>query len=592
MNYIPEDKILEIKEKCSIVEIISDYVSLKKVGINYKGLCPFHIEKTPSFMVNEEKKVFHCFGCGASGNVFNFLMLYDHLSFPDAVREVAKRVGISLHQGENRTSIKEKVEIFDELYQINEFASDYFQKILIHSQEGKTGRDYLIKRGIDSETSYQFKLGFAPKCWDGLYRYLLSKDIPVEKMVKLGLIIFNEDRNSYYDRFRNRLMFPITDFKGRIIGFGGRAVEGDEPKYLNSPDSPIYHKGHHLYGLSQNLDTIKKEDQALIVEGYFDLITLYQYGIKNVVAILGTALTPYQVRLIKKYTKNLVVIFDPDDSGKKAAFRSLLIFLDEQISPQFVNLPKGFDPDSFVRNDKGETLKAILKNPQFLLDIFIEQLFNSGDPYSVKGQLTIIEEALPVLTRIKNTIERDLYIQKIAQRIGVREYIIYQRMKSFDQEKRTDTVLEASDFGESRKVEKMLIRLMLFYPSLISQIQKEEILNDLPNNSWKRLANILIEKFIDNRGVDPTLLMNEIVEDEMRELLSECLFDEEPLEKPLDLLRSCINKIRLHKIGRELRQLNVMISKAKEEGDEVILNLLQYKQELIKKRRDLMQQSI
>jgi DNA primase len=588
LNFLPEDKIAEIKESCSIVDVISDYVSLKKSGANYKGLCPFHVEKTPSFMVNEQKKIFHCFGCGASGNVFNFLMKNEHLTFPDAVREAARKAGISVPVRRTEERSEQKTGNFSELYQINEYAAEYFTDMLIRTREGETGRKYLVKRGIDKEIVQQFKLGFSPNRWDGLLRYLSVKGIPVEEEKRLGLIIPREDKKGFYDRFRNRLIFPITDVQGRLIGFGGRAIGEDEPKYLNSPDSPVYSKGHHVYGLSQSLPSIRKEDQAIIVEGYFDLLSMYQHGLKNVVATLGTAITPHQIRLLKRYTKNLLVIFDPDESGKKAALRALPLFLEEGISPHVILLPAGFDPDSFVQKDKGEALKDKLKRPLSLLDFFLQYAFTATDPYSVKGKLKIIEEVVPVVSRIKDRVERELYIQKISQRLGIKEEIIFQKIKTADRRGIPERTVAIPEVLEEKKVEKMMVRLMLLYPDLIPQMQKEAIVDDFSIDSCRKLAIIIIDKFVASQGFDPTLLMNEVSEEGLRGLLSECLFDEEPLEDAVELLRSCIQKIRLGKMGRDLKQLSVMINKAQDERDERLLReFLLYKQELIKKRKDL-----
>jgi len=586
--FLSEDKISEIKDGCSIVEVISDYISLKKSGVNYKGLCPFHAEKTPSFIVNEEKKIFHCFGCGASGNIFNFLMKFEHLSFPDAVKEAARRAGISLPLRMDEFKSEEKAEGNAELLKINQSASDYFREILHTSKEGERGRKYLVKRGIDKGIAEEFKLGFAPNRWDGLLTFLSDKGILREDLQRLGLVIPREDRKGFYDRFRNRLIFPIADFKGRVVGFGGRAIEAEEPKYMNSPDSPVYTKGYHVYGLHVSLPSIRKTDQAIIVEGYFDLLSMYQHGIKNVVATLGTALTPHQIKLLKRYTKNLVIIFDSDEAGEKAAMRSLPLFLDEGISPQMVLLPAGFDPDTFAQKDNGEVMRGKLREPLSLLDVFFGQVFTANDAYSIKGKLKIIEAVVPMVSRIRDRTERELYIQRVSQRLGVKEEIIFQKMKREDRSERSESTGKALELSEARKVEKMMVRLMMYYPQLIPQIQKEAITDDLSTDSCRKLVAIIIDKFASEKGFDPTSLMNDVVEDELRGLLSECLFDEEPLENVAELLRSCMQKIRLHKMGKEIQRLNAMINKAQDEKDEGLLReFLLYKQELVKKRKDL-----
>ena len=586
--FLSEDKISEIKDGCSIVEVISDYISLKKSGVNYKGLCPFHAEKTPSFIVNEEKKIFHCFGCGASGNIFNFLMKFEHLSFPDAVKEAARRAGISLPLRMDEFKSEEKAEGNAELLKINQSASDYFREILHTSKEGERGRKYLVKRGIDKGIAEEFKLGFAPNRWDGLLTFLSGNGIVREDLQRLGLVIPREDKKGFYDRFRNRLIFPIADFKGRVVGFGGRAIEAEEPKYMNSPDSPVYTKGYHVYGLHVSLPSIRKTDQAIIVEGYFDLLSMYQHGIKNVVATLGTALTPHQIKLLKRYTKNLIIIFDSDEAGAKAAMRSLPLFLDEGISPQMVLLPAGFDPDTFAQKDNGEVMRGKLREPLSLLDVFFGQVFTANDAYSVKGKLKIIEEVVPMVSRIRDRTERELYIQRVSQRLGVKEEIIFQKMKREDRSERSESTGKTLELSEARKVEKMMVRLMMYYPQLIPQIQKEAITDDLSTDSCRKLVAIIIDKFVSEKGFDPTSLMNDVVEDELRGLLSECLFDEEPLDDPPQLLRSCMQKVRFHRNERDLKRLNPMINKAQDERDEKLLReLLLYKQELVKERKDL-----
>jgi DNA primase len=588
LMFLSEDKISEIKDGCSIVEVISDYISLKKSGVNYKGLCPFHAEKTPSFIVNEEKKIFHCFGCGAGGNVFNFFMKFEHLSFPDAVKEAARRAGISLPLRMDEFKSEEKAEGNAELLKINQSASDYFREILHTSKEGERGRKYLVKRGIDKGIAEEFKLGFAPNRWDGLLTFLSDKGILREDLQRLGLVIPRENRKGFYDRFRNRLIFPIADFKGRVVGFGGRAIEAEEPKYMNSPDSPVYTKGYHVYGLHVSLPSIRKTDQAIIVEGYFDLLSMYQHGIKNVVATLGTALTLHQIKLLKRYTKNLIIIFDSDEAGAKAAMRSLPLFLDEGISPQMVLLPAGFDPDTFAQKDNGEVMRGKLREPLSLLDVFFGQVFTANDAYSVKGKLKIIEEVVPMVSRIRDRTERELYIQRVSQRLGVKEEIIFQKMKREDRSERSESTGKTLELSEARKVEKMMVRLMMYYPQMIPQIQKEAITDDLSTDSCRKLVAIIIDKFVSEKGFDPTSLMNDVVEDELRGLLSECLFDEEPLDDPPQLLRSCMQKVRFHRNERDLKRLNPMINKAQDERDEKLLReLLLYKQELVKERKDL-----
>jgi len=352
---IPPELINDIQDRCDIVELISSYIPLKKAGRNFKANCPFHNEKTPSFIVSPEKQIYHCFGCQEGGNALSFLIKYEHLGFKEAIETLAQRVGVKINFEEKGD---EKESYLSELYRINEIAGDFYQKHLLKNSNANLIK-YLESRSLGKEVINKFKIGLAPNQWDALINYLRAKSINLGLMEKTGLIIPKEN-GGFYDRFRNRLIIPIFDIKNRIIAFGARSLDESVPKYINSPETQIYIKGKSLFGLNIAKEAIREKSQCVIVEGYFDVITPMKEGFLNIVSSSGTALTIDQIRLLKRFTKNIVVVYDADAAGQLATLRSLDLFLEEEINVNVVDLPKGHDPDLYVRKfgiKKFENLK-------------------------------------------------------------------------------------------------------------------------------------------------------------------------------------------------------------------------------------------
>lgn len=334
----------DIRDRIPIVSFIGERIPLKKAGRNYKGLCPFHQEKTPSFMASDEKQIFHCFGCGEGGDIFKFLMKFEGLSFAEAVRQLADRAGVMLPKDAFAKDPDEEMARKKKwCLRVNQVAAEYFFNAL-KGPSGGVARNYLKSRGILDETWTQLFLGYAEKGWDGLIRHLEEKKVPLELAEELGLLKRKSDSKGYYDFFRDRLMFPIISQRGEVIGFSGRALDANDKeaaKYLNSPDSLIYHKSNCVYGLNAAADAIRKTDQVILVEGNIDLVSLHQAGFKNVVAPLGTALTSGHIRLLSRYSKNVVVIFDGDEAGSKASTRALPLFIEAGLTPRAVAMPDG-----------------------------------------------------------------------------------------------------------------------------------------------------------------------------------------------------------------------------------------------------------
>src|SRR3990172_5728827 len=419
---IPENKIEEIRSAADIVDIISEFVQLRKRGKNFIGLCPFHSEKTPSFTVSEDKQIFHCFGCHAGGNIYKFLMEYEKISFIEAIQEVAARVGINLEYEVDTTGKDSEQEI---LYELNIQAARYFSDNLLNSPAGEIARKYFQERKIKPQIMRAFGLGHALNGWENFVEYAKSQKIDLERAIQLGLIGQQND-GRLFDKFSDRIIFPIFSANGRVIAFAGRILENREgsAKYLNSPESIIYVKGRILYGLSFAKDEIRKLDKAILVEGYMDLISLYQNGVKNVVAVSGTALTDEQVQLLSRYTKNVVLLFDADTAGIKASMRSIEILLRRDVEVKIVSLPEKEDPDSYINKHGKDKFDDLLKKAENFIEFesrYYEAQGKFTDPHSAAEA---IRELVKPLALINDELKRNLLTKNIAKKFNLREKIL------------------------------------------------------------------------------------------------------------------------------------------------------------------------
>lgn len=418
MGRIGEDKIEEVRSRADIVEIVGAHVRLRRTGRNFTGLCPFHQEKTPSFSVNAERGFFHCFGCGAGGTVFNFIMKMEGLTFPEAVRQVAQRYGIEIPETENAggPSVSER----DALYRANQFAADFFERALWKSDEGARARAYLEARGITVATARAFKVGFTPEQPVWLARALEKRGL-ADSGLKLGLL--KRDPAGTHDMFRARVMFPIRDVQGRVIAFGGRVLDDRQPKYLNSPESPLYSKTRTLYGLHEARQAITAKDRAILVEGYVDAIMLSQAGFKEVVAGCGTALTVEQLRMLSRHTRNVLACFDGDNAGRKASVRALEIFLQAGLLGRGIFIPAGFDPDTFIREHGAESFARLADSAELLIDYFLQaQAEEAGRSLAARAQAA--ERVAAVLRMVTNNFEFDMLARKAAPLLGVGEELL------------------------------------------------------------------------------------------------------------------------------------------------------------------------
>ncbi len=424
---ITDDKIQEVRERIDIVEVVSSYLSLKRSGANHLGLCPFHSEKTPSFNVNGPRQIYHCFGCGVGGDVFSFVMRMEGLSFPEAVRRLAERVGVEIGEEAPTPEEERRRTERDRLLRISEVACDFYHRLLLEEPEGAPGRRYLRQRGYQGDMVREFRLGFAPDRWEALSSHLAGKGFdPKWARDVLGLTRQGKTGRGDFDLFRKRLLFPIQDSRGQVVAFGGRVLDDSLPKYINSPESPIYHKGRILYGLFQAKEAMRRGGEGIVVEGYFDQLALYRAGIRNVVATCGTALTADHARLLKRYCQRLLLFFDQDAAGRQATFRAMDALVAEGLNANVVELPAGEDPDSFLRRHSVEELQHKLKEARPVLQLFMEEtLRNHGD--SIEGKARAAEEVVAKLRQLPSVFERDLYLKELARFTGLDEALLKSR---------------------------------------------------------------------------------------------------------------------------------------------------------------------
>ncbi|MDY0191549.1 MAG: DNA primase [Desulfuromonas sp.] len=424
---IADDLIMQIRERVDIVELISSYVQLKRSGANHLGLCPFHHEKTPSFSVNSAKQIFHCFGCGVGGNVFSFLMRIEGLAFPQAVRRLAEQVGIEIPQDEPDAFELQRRKEREQLLHIYNVATEFYHQLLVNDPRAAQARGYIRRRGFTSDIVRRFRLGYAPDGWNNLCEHFQHKGIDAEQAKQLGLIRTGSENRPDYDMFRQRLLFPIDDTSGNIVAFGGRVLDDSLPKYMNSPESPLYYKSSILYGLSQAKNDMRRQRKVIVVEGYFDHLALVQAGIENVVATCGTALTVEHARVLKRYVDQVVLLFDQDQAGQKACFRAMPELLQVGLQLQTLSLPAGDDPDSCVQREGAEKFAQRLEQAQSALEFYMLSLLHSSAG-NAEQQAQDITEIVRMISHVPNEIERDLHLGALARHSGVERELLNRQL--------------------------------------------------------------------------------------------------------------------------------------------------------------------
>jgi len=579
---IPENLLEDILSRVDIVEVISGYIPLKRAGRNFKTNCPFHHEKSPSFMVSPDKQIYHCFGCGESGNAFKFLMRHERLEFPEAVQMLARKAGVELPQEQKQDSAA--VSLATKLYKINELAANFYAQHL-NSPDAAQAKKYLLERGITQETISSLKLGAAPDKWDGLINYLRQKNIGFGLLEKAGLVLA-KDNGGYYDRFRNRIIFPILDIRSRPLGFGARVLDKSLPKYVNSPETPVYIKGRHLYGLNLAKDAIRDNDFVAVVEGYMDFIVPYQAGVKSIVASLGTALTTEQARLLKRYTHNVVMIYDADLAGQLATLRSLDIFIEEEMNVKVVSLPQGLDPDLFVRKYGADGFNDLIKKADNLFDYKFKILKTQYKINEIEGKARVASEMLATVSKFKNAILRSEYTKKLGEALGLSEEILIQELKNIKpQVFRSEPLIAKENVVLTvNPTEKLLIKLMLEETKLIGRIRQSLKADDFQDARVCRIVSTIFDFMDQGRSIHPSSLVNHLEDDACLQMICESAMPTEASDINKEMMvDDCILRMKSQKFKLKKEFLHDQIKIAQAEGDEnKLASLMREFQELVK----------
>ncbi len=605
---IPENTIDEIRNAANVLDIVSGYVQLRKRGKNYIGLCPFHQEKTPSFTVSEDKQIFHCFGCSTGGNVFKFLMEYKSISFVEAVQEVAETVGITISY--DKESGSEEQSIQEAYFDINVLAAKYFSNNLLNSEDGESARSYFKKRNIKLQTQKQFGLGYAKPEWEHLLLYLQENKVDLAKALELGLIDKRDD-GGYYDKLRGRIIFPIFSPNGRVIAFGGRILEDAKvAKYLNSPESIIYSKRRSLYGLFHSKEEIRSSSKAILVEGYMDLISLFQHGVKNVVASSGTSLTEEQTQLLSRFTKNIIVLFDADEAGQKAAIRSIEILLKQDFDVRVVLLPDNEDPDSYINKYGREKFdEQIIHAPNFL-EFQAARFAGAGMFEDPAKHTEAIRELVKTVAFIDDELKRSIHIKTISKKFNLREKLIESELdkhlkqkkvkeertsisrisikaESGPAEKKKDELFEASS-----KFEKVLIKLLFEGNKDIIEIICDNYPPDqFKNSAFQKLATLVCNSYM-NDVISPSAIVDKINDEGLKKLVMSLAIDTEAISKrwneysyegniELDMLKytkDIIKNYKLNQVESLIKENNRRIAESSDEDE--ILKLMKFNDEL------------
>ncbi|MCR4429859.1 MAG: DNA primase [Tepidanaerobacteraceae bacterium] len=587
MGFYSEDILSEIRSSADIVDVISQYVSLQKRGDNYVGLCPFHSEKTPSFHVSAEKQLFYCFGCGAGGNVFTFLMKKENINFPEAVRLLADRLNINLPPNEYERGTSREFRQRREQLRLNKMASEYYHNVLLNTRDGKRGLEYLKKRGITLETIERFRLGYAPPLWDGLIKHFQSMGVDANTLAKLGLAVAKKNASGFYDRFRDRIIFPIEDAAKNVVGFGGRIIGPGEPKYLNSPETPVFSKGENLYAISM----IKKDPalDVIIVEGYMDCISLQQSGFTQTVATLGTALTPMQAKLLKNYTGGVILAYDTDSAGQAATMRGMEILAREGLNVRVLRLAEEKDPDEFIRKKGREAFERQLSEALYYIDYKLYLAKNDTDITAPEGKIKYIKKAVEVLCEIENKVEREVYLQKISSELNIpaqalKDEIIKKRFPDNGfKYKKSPTRDNNKEFSKispitgAYKAERLIIKLFVENEAVREKIAENLTPSYFLNERTRKIAGALFEMLRSQKPIEPDEIFNHLDQDASSELSGIIMTNSEFRED--GMIDSLVKKIKENYLKHAIKQVREQIQKAEAVGEReetiILLNTYQ-----------------
>ncbi|MFA6712157.1 MAG: DNA primase [Candidatus Caldatribacteriota bacterium] len=576
-----EDILDEIRNRIDIVALISEYVPLKKSGKGYKGLCPFHQEKTPSFMVDEQKQIFHCFGCGEGGNIYTFIMKIEKLNFPEAVKLLANKAGVQLpvYEKQNNKSIQEKELIF----RLNGITADYYQKNLF-SPQGKRALNYLLKRNFSEEIIKKFYLGYALPGFEHLVHFLTSKKIGQTDLFKAGLAFRSSKTGGILDYFRDRIIFPIFNLQGKIIAFGGRVLDEKLPKYLNSPETPVYYKAKNLYGLFQAKQSIRQKNQVIIMEGYTDVLIAHQFGFDNAVASLGTALTGQQISLLKRFADEILIAFDSDSAGKSATLRSLGLVKKAGLAVKIVYLPPDSDPADIILQ-KGEPFFAnLIKDALPLFDYKLKILLQQYNPASSQGKVNIVKELFSDLADIGSDIELHSEVKKIAERLHLTEDSILIDLNQYKKGNKQLSNILTNIPVESTHVnaEKILIGNMLQKRDVIERIISDLKVEDFTVPEHREIYSTIINLFNKGEKISLQKVMDEIAEPKITNLIPRIMI-RDVVSLDSGTIERSINAIKIYKLQLELEKIKNKINEEEKRKKAVTAELLQEYQDLLYK---------
>lgn len=560
----------EIKSRCSIVDVISPLVPLKRTGANFKGICPFHNEKTPSFIVSDTKQIFTCFGCGASGDVLEFYKRYYNLTFPEAVERLALQFGVSIPEAYGAQGKKK-----EGYYEINRLAARFY--FTAFTQKANPGLSYMIQRGIEPKVLKAFGVGYADENWDSLSKELIRQGCDKDMMLELGL---SSDKNGrIYDKFRSRVIFPIINTRGKVIGFGGRILGEGEPKYLNSQESIVFQKKYNLFGLNLTRSEIQKEGYAVLVEGYMDLISLYQHGIRNTAASLGTALTPQQAKLLKRYAEKVILCYDSDTAGIDAALRGADVLRAEGLDVRVLNVPGSKDPDEYIRKNGREAFldlitKKALPDVEYKISLLERQYDLKDTAQSIKflQRVSRILQSLP-------PVEADLYIEKVAKKYRISEGALRREVQreaggpaSAGQarpESASGAKQAAAPKPKDLSLERMLLRLILLRSEYLEGLR--EYPEAIVSPSGMRLMSVFQDLFTEDSDLDLERIRDALEEEDLS-YLEEILRDVQVGEKDEEAYADCIARLQDHRLEKRKKEIIDLLSLAEESGSQAQLD--------------------
>jgi DNA primase len=613
---IPPEKIEEIRSSSDIVDVISQHVRLKKRGKNFVGLCPFHQEKTPSFTVSQEKQVYHCFGCGKGGNVYTFVMEFEKVSFTEAVRSLAEKAGITIAYTDVDQQQQSEIE---NLYNVCRFAGLHFYNNLTKTDEGRSALEYFHSRGFSDETIRTFGLGYSLNSWDGLLTKAREEGLSRDDLLKAGLIRTREDGTDY-DYFRGRAMFPIFSTSGRVIGFGARKLREDDPlgKYINSPETLIYNKSRILFGLFHSKDAVRSEENALMVEGYADLISLYQSGIHNVVASSGTALTEEQVQLISRYCKKLTLVYDADSAGSNATVRGMDIALAQDLDVTIVELPEGEDPDSFVRKFGGKEFLNLAQQAVSFIDFKAKQFLRSGAFTTPEGKAQAVRSIVQSIAKMKDELKRNFYIKDVSSKYDIYESVLYRELDRWLGERarvapgttvgmgardlRAQTTSDGGGSAVSMQrieipaAERDILKLVLEHQSdLISFIFSYITISELVSPQIRTIVELLLSRFDERGPVNVTDLLHEIDNPELKSIITDVVLSKYEISKRWQneeaelqeadawtIARGAIVALKKQNLQKQVAENQRLLKEASQRGEDT--------KPIVQRHQDLMRQ--